>query len=201
MREQRPVDWAWLFIWTFQFHLHSARSLDLSRFGARCHLGLEAWRERVSIAGRQGQWPAGRSAGGNTAPAQVNTRTFNSAEILPPTTFKSAGTWPTLQGFSLHALFEGLPERIRKPVINSFAAVVAGSAAVFVATPIESIKVGIQTWPGSTLPIVVQKIVKRRGVIGFFTGIYSACHHAQGWRKHAICISGWGTGVVFPRFK
>ena len=139
----RPCMWAWLLAWTYHFHLLAALSVDLHRLSLRCH--------------------------GTPIPLPVRTRRLFLAEALPIRIEKYRPSWPK---FSLNELFEGLPDRIRKPAINSFAAVVAGSAAVLVATPIESIKVGIQTWPGSTLPSVLQRIVKTRGALGFFTGIH-----------------------------
>ena len=85
-----------------------------------------------------------------------------------PTSLRLPAVLPT---FGVKNWFEGLPEDKRKPTINGFAAIVAGSTAVLVATPIEAIKVGIQTWPGSTLSGVVQRIVKKGGPLGFFTGL------------------------------
>lgn len=85
-----------------------------------------------------------------------------------PTGLRLPAALPT---FSVKTWFEGLPDNIRKPTINGFAAIMAGSAAVFVATPMEAIKVGIQTWPGSTLSGVVQRIVKRKGPLSFWTGV------------------------------
>ena len=51
-----------------------------------------------------------------------------------------------------------------------FAAACAGTAAAVAATPIETIKVALQTWPGSTLRSVVPRIAAR-GTRGFFTGL------------------------------
>ena len=60
---------------------------------------------------------------------------------------------------------------VRETLINAWAALLAGLAAYTVATPIEAIKVGLQTWPGSNLPSVIGKIVKVKGFGGFFYGL------------------------------
>ena len=161
----RPCIWAWMLAWTYHFHLLAALSVDLHRPSLRFH--------------------------GAPIPSPVRTRRLFLAEALPIRIEKYRPPWPK---FSLNELFEGLPDRIRKPVINSFAAVVAGSAAVLVATPIESIKVGIQTWPGSTLPSVLQRIVKTRGALGFFTGIH--IFRRISGSKH-VCVHSAALSVRF----
>ena len=73
--------------------------------------------------------------------------------------------------FSLKAAFQKLPEAWRSSVINVWAATLAGLVAYTIATPIEAFKVGIQTWPGTTLSGIGRNILKTRGPLGFFNGL------------------------------
>lgn len=73
--------------------------------------------------------------------------------------------------FGLKAAFQKLPEVWQSPVINAWASILAGLVAYTIATPIEAFKVGIQTWPGSTLGGIGRNIIKSRGPLGFFNGL------------------------------
>ena len=61
---------------------------------------------------------------------------------VPSDAHRRGGRWPDPS--PLRTLFQRLPENLRKPAINGFAATCAGISAVLVATPIEAVKVGIQ---------------------------------------------------------
>ena len=78
---------------------------------------------------------------------------------------------PKMPEDPLRAFFQRLPEGWRAPVINAWSSLLAGLVAYTVATPIEAFKVGIQTWPGSTLAGIGQNILKTRGPGGFFNGL------------------------------
>jgi len=73
--------------------------------------------------------------------------------------------------FSLKAAFQKLPDAWRSSVINVWAATLAGLVAYTIATPVEAFKVGIQTWPGSTLGGIGRNIIRTRGPLGFFNGL------------------------------
>ena len=111
-------------------------------------------------------WTCGAAGGTATVssvpcagrPTAAIRRTSRGVATVPP---RTAG---------LKEFFHCLPEHVRKPAVNGFAAACAGTAAVVVATPIETIKVALQTWPGSTLRSVVPRIAAR-GTRGFFTGL------------------------------
>jgi solute carrier family 25 S-adenosylmethionine transporter 26 len=64
-------------------------------------------------------------------------------------------------------LFEKLPPKFKGPAINAWSAMVAGFGAYFVATPLETIKTGLQTMPGST----ALGIVQNKGAGGLFYGL------------------------------
>ncbi|EKX47094.1 hypothetical protein GUITHDRAFT_137702 [Guillardia theta CCMP2712] len=68
-------------------------------------------------------------------------------------------------------MFDFIPDGLRTPIVNAWAATLAGLAAYLVATPIEALKTGLQTWPGSTWVGVAQRIVERRGPAGFLYGL------------------------------
>jgi hypothetical protein len=78
---------------------------------------------------------------------------------------------PKMPEDPLRAFFQRLPEGCRAPVINAWSSLLAGLVAYTVATPIEAFKVGIQTWPGSTLAGIGRNILKTRGPGGFFNGL------------------------------
>jgi hypothetical protein len=78
---------------------------------------------------------------------------------------------PKMREDPLRAFFQRLPEGCRAPVINAWSSLLAGLVAYTVATPIEAFKVGIQTWPGSTLAGIGRNILKTRGPGGFFNGL------------------------------
>lgn len=64
-------------------------------------------------------------------------------------------------------IFEKLPPKFKGPAVNAWSAMVAGFGAYLVATPLETIKTGLQTMPGSTALGIVQK----KGVGGLFYGL------------------------------
>ena len=73
--------------------------------------------------------------------------------------------------FSLRAAFKALPEAWRGVAVNAWSSLLAGAVAYTIATPIEAFKVGIQTWPGSTLAGIGRNIITTRGKRGFFNGL------------------------------
>eukprot|EP00281_Chroomonas_sp_CCMP1168_P025285 CAMPEP_0206238082 /NCGR_PEP_ID=MMETSP0047_2-20121206/14621_1 /ASSEMBLY_ACC=CAM_ASM_000192 /TAXON_ID=195065 /ORGANISM="Chroomonas mesostigmatica_cf, Strain CCMP1168" /LENGTH=337 /DNA_ID=CAMNT_0053662585 /DNA_START=120 /DNA_END=1133 /DNA_ORIENTATION=+ len=63
--------------------------------------------------------------------------------------------------------FNFLPPKLRGPAINAWSATVAGFAAYLIATPLETVKTGLQTIPGST----IKTVVTRAGLGGLFYGL------------------------------
>ena len=110
------------------------------------------------------------------------------APATSPRTHIAKAAQPEKEAFSLRAVFQTLPQAWRDPAINGWASLLAGIVAYTIATPMEAFKVGIQTWPGSTLLGIGRNVLKTRGPLGFFNGI-----DAMLWAGIPYCVVMYGS--------